>query len=182
MTPSSESYHPLWPIIQGFLYIDEHNQHDLVGCIEATPKFEDGLKDSRKHSPVIGLSLSTLNKSLSELRTRLQYMDTSIDTMLRAFDYGIMPLADTRIFNASKIAYGPLWSVKGSGSSKGVEDDEVQNYLRKLDEVSTREDSVRRAKDLKETCKQRLLDIEAIQQRLNIFLFVVRLLRPTPFH
>jgi len=72
----------------GFLHIDKnHNRPDLISCIKELQIIENELKDSRKDSPVTGHSLNALNTNLCERRTRLQYIDALIDTMLKAFDY-----------------------------------------------------------------------------------------------
>jgi len=169
MIPENHPCHPLTPIIQGFLHIDDHhNRPDLERCIERIQQFETKLKDSTKDSPVAGRSLNYLNTKLSELRTRLHYMDASIDTMVEGFTNE--PFSRV-VFGSTPDAEGEAMSIPTRHSDNWYH---LSNSVNEIYGISRSGNPLVKASELKNACRQRLLVVDGLQQRLNISLSVVR--------
>jgi hypothetical protein len=76
--------HPLEFVIRGFQHIDRaYNQLDLVECIQRLHDIEDKLQNPELHSLAgLTIDLNTLNTKISELRTCVQYIRASMDSIL----------------------------------------------------------------------------------------------------
>lgn len=84
-------------IISGFRYIDgAYNRLDLMECIQRLQDIEDTLQDPKLYSlGELSIDLNTLNRKVCELRTCVQYIKASMDSIL----------ATTGAFNSSQEQY-----------------------------------------------------------------------------
>jgi hypothetical protein len=75
--------HPLVFIVRGYWHIDKvYNRVDLLECIQNLQDIEDKLPHPEPHSlGELSIDLNALNTKISKLRTCVQYIKASMDTI-----------------------------------------------------------------------------------------------------